>query len=144
MIRAILNCDCGNRCEGTTGKCSSCNRLDRKAASLRMPTDPKPVNKVSESQSKLLGRYNKRRKVWIVGKRCAVHHELPAEDVHHRMGRVGYADEWARRNEIPLLIDERYWLPVSRIAHDKIEKEPRWAWENQYSFKRITDPIFRK
>jgi hypothetical protein len=93
---------------------------------------------------KKLSKYAAKKAKWIKGKKCAVYPYLPAVDVHHMSGRVGYADEWARENEVPLLLDERFWLPVSRKGHTKIENNPVWAWENQYSFKRVTDKIFVK
>lgn len=37
---------------------------------------------------------------------CAVFPKLHAVDVHHSRGRLG-----------PLLMDERFWIPVSRIGH---------------------------
>jgi hypothetical protein len=144
MIRTIKDCACGKRCEGNTDQCASCNALERKAGRLAMPKDKDPVKKVSENQSKLLAKYNAKRKAWIRGKTCAVYKGLPAEDVHHMQGRTGYADEWAREREIPLLLDERFWLPVSRQAHKRITDDSAWAWKNGYSFKRVSDPIFRK
>lgn len=130
--------------EGTTDKCASCNRLERKAANLRMPEDPKPINKVSENQSKLLTRYNVMRKKFLHGKKCAVLKGRPATQVHHMAGRIGYADEWARENNIPLLIDERFFLPVSDEGHRMVTDNPKWACENGYSFLRVTDPVFIK
>ena len=69
---------------------------------------------------------------------------LPATDIHHMQGREGYADEWARENEMPLLLDERFWLPVSREGHLKITADSKWASENGFTFLRVTDPVFRK
>jgi hypothetical protein len=93
---------------------------------------------------KKLSKYAAKKAKWIKGKKCAVYPNLPAVDIHHMTGRVGYADEWARENDVPLLLDERFWLAVSREGHIKIEENPVWAWENQYSFKRVTDKIFVK
>lgn len=140
----IKDCRCGKRCRFGSDRCASCETLERKASRLRMPKDKEPVKKVSENQSKLLAKYNGKRKAWIRGKKCAVYKDLPAEDVHHMQGRTGYADEWARENDLPLLLDDRFWLPVSREAHKKITDDSKWAWENGYSFKRVTDPIFQK
>lgn len=138
-------CDCGSLKTERNGKCASCNRLERKAAALRMPEDPKPIAKVSENQSKLLARYNAKRVKWLRGKKCAVHPACKEPlTCHHMQGRVGFADEWARENDMPLLLDERFWLPVCLDAHNYIETHPKWAFENQYSFKRVTDPIFVK
>lgn len=130
--------------EGRTEFCASCNRLNRKVDTLPMIEDKEPVKKVSENQGKLLAKYNARRKVWIRGKKCAVFKGLPATECHHMAGRIGYADEWAREKEIPLLLDERFWLPVSEQGHRKITDNPKWASENKFSFLRVTDPVFRK
>jgi hypothetical protein len=143
-MRPIKHCHCGNICEGSTDQCATHNALDRKAARLRMPEDSKPIAKVSENQGKLLQIYNRKRKVWIKGKKCAVFPNLLATQVHHMLGRVGYADEWARENNIPLLLDERFWLPTSDEGHDMITENSAWAWENGFSFKRVSDPIFHR
>jgi hypothetical protein len=60
------------------------------------------------------------------------------------MGKIGYADEWARENDITLFHDERFWVPLCRVHHTKATADSVWAWENEVSFKRVTDPIFRK
>lgn len=127
-----------------TGECASCGAARRKAERMRASEIGKPISKVSAKMGANLSKYAAKKAKWIRGKKCAVHPELPAEDIHHMVGRVGYADEWARENDVPLLIDERFWLPVSRIAHQRITDNPKWANENGYSYLRITDPIFRK
>lgn len=58
-------------------------------------------------------------------------------DVHHRAGRVGFADEWAIVNNIPLLLDTRFWIALSREAHQYVETHPEWAKENGYSLNRL-------
>lgn len=141
----IADCsNCGRRARAGSDLCASCEAFERKSERLQMAKDSKPIRKVSENQSKLLAKYNAKRKAWIRGKKCAVYKDLPAEDVHHMQGRTGYADEWARENEVPLLLDERFWLPVSRDAHKKITDDTAWAWQQGFSFKRVSDPIFRK
>ena len=50
-----------------------------------------------------------------------------SSDIHHKKGRNGYADDWARLNDIPLLIDPRYFLAVSRVGHQWIEMNPTKA-----------------
>lgn len=59
----------------------------------------------------------------------------PTTDIHHKRKRRGFADEWAKENNISLLIDERFWLAVSREGHKKIEDNPTWAYEMGYSIK---------
>lgn len=127
-----------------TGECATCGSSRRKAERMKVKEENKPIKNISKKKRDALSIYVPKKTKWLKGKKCAVYPNLDATDVHHMMGKVGYGDEWARENDIPLLIDERYWLPVSREAHTKITEDSQWAWENQYSFKRVTDPIFRK
>jgi hypothetical protein len=47
-------------------------------------------------------------------------------------------------NDVPLLLDERLWLPLCLEAHRYVEENKKWACENGYSFLRVSDPIFQK
>lgn len=58
---------------------------------------------------------------------CAVFPWKRATQVHHKMGRIG-----------PLLLDQRYWLAVSDEGHKKIEANPAWARENNFSLDRLS------
>jgi hypothetical protein len=77
---------------------------------------------------------------FLDGKECAVCVDRPASQVHHKKGRHGYADEWAFEQEISLLHDQRFWLPVCPQCHRRIEENPAWAYEREYSLTR-TDII---
>lgn len=59
---------------------------------------------------------------YLPGKRCAVFPDRMAGQVHHIKGRSVnvYADTWAEQRDIPLLIDVRFWLPVSQEGHTHI------------------------
>jgi hypothetical protein len=59
-----------------------------------------------------------------------------ATEIHHKMGREGYADQWAKENGISLLVDTRFFLPVCRSAHEQIENNPEWAYSMGYSVRR--------
>ena len=59
-------------------------------------------------------------------------------DVHHKKGRVGFADQWARDNNISLTLDTRFWVALSRDGHRYVEDNPEWAKENGYSLSRHT------
>jgi hypothetical protein len=63
----------------------------------------------------------------------------PTVEVHHQSGRRHdqYADEWARQNNVCLLIDVRFFLAVSREGHDWIEANPNEAKELGYSVSRL-------
>lgn len=139
------------------GHTATCNRLSRKLdtdlakneqrskAKLEALKQPKkkqePIAKVSGKMAKLLQVYTQKKQAWIRGKRCAVFPSRPATEIHHAKGKNGYADKWARDNDIPLLIDERFWIPLSsdgmHEAHRLIEENPNWAKEMGYSKSRL-------
>ena len=134
-----MNCKCGKIAE-RNGRCASCNRLERKAASIRMPDDPKPLSKVSDNMSKLLAKYGPLKKNFIHGRWCGVHGKpcIPT-DIHHTRGRgTGFEDSWAEDHNVPRLLDTRYWLPVCREIHQKITDDSKWAEENGYSESRLS------
>lgn len=99
----------------------------------------KPIPKVSKKRAIENAKYTVKR-LEFLGKPenriCPVTGQ-EATDVHHKMGRVGFADQWARINNIPLLLDVRFWLAVSREGHNKIEMNPEWAKEKGYSQNRL-------
>lgn len=110
---------------------------------------PKPVKKEKKKQSFLKPKskkqsaddtkYNREAKEWLRCKFCAVTH-FPAEQVHHKKGRRGYADKYAFENDIKLIHDRRFWLPVTAYVHAKIERNPEWAMKLGYTLTR-TDII---
>jgi hypothetical protein len=59
----------------------------------------------------------------------------PSNDLHHKAGRVGYADDWARENGIKLLWDVRYFMAICRLDHTKCDEDPNWARDNGYVVK---------
>ena len=131
-------CECGSDKTERNGKCASCNRMERKAAALKLPDDPKPIAKVSDSQSKLLARYNQIRKKFLFGRWCAYHGKpcIPTT-VHHAYGRIGFIDEEARERGVPALVDVRGFIPLCLEAHKYIEEHPQFAKENGYSESRL-------
>ena len=97
------------------------------------------IKKVSDKMKKKLSEYHKIASDFLnepKNKACPVT-GMPTTEVHHKKGRIGFADEYARTNNIPLLIDTRYFLAVSRKGHRRIEENPIWAKEHDYSFDRI-------
>jgi hypothetical protein len=100
---------------------------------------PKPINKVSAKRKDENKMYSPLRLQFLhFNKVCPITGGA-TEDVHHKMGRIGFADDFAREENIPLLLDERFWLAVSREGHRKIEENPEWAYEQGYSIKRNTN-----
>lgn len=145
----IIECkECGspkieNRDEGL---CASCNRLRRKTRQVKALEPAPAIKKRSDVMTIMMNRYRPKAAKFLVGKQCAVFPEKKATQVHHMYTRSinDFADEWAAENNIPYLLDERFWLPVSDEGHEKITRDSNWAWENKFSFKRVTDPIFRR
>jgi hypothetical protein len=114
-------------------ECASCGSARRKAERITVK-EKKPLNKVSEKRKPQLKEYAALREKFLLNKWCAYHGRpcLPTQ-VHHQMGRVGFADE----KEIPLLLDVRYWIPVCQDAHQWITEHSKEAIEQGYSFHRI-------
>lgn len=65
--------------------------------------------------------YRARVKIWLIGKTCAVFPGRKATECHHKKGKNG-----------DLLLDERYWLPVSHEGHIEITNRPEWARERGF------------
>jgi len=81
---------------------------------------PRSAKRAQEDKS-----YNAMVKAWLHGKICP-ECGLPATEVHHKKGRIG-----------KLLLDIRFWLPVTPDCHKKIELNPEWAKEKGYSLSRL-------
>jgi len=64
--------------------------------------EPEPVatTEYAKARNEFLGKHRK----------CAVYPQLPATELHHGRGRLG-----------TLLMDENYWIPVSRLGHNFID-----------------------
>ena len=96
------------------------------------PKERKPIQKFSKKREKENREYTIKRLQFLAqpeNLRCPITKEK-ATDIHHVMKRIGYADEWARINNIPLLLDTRYWLAVSREGH-------RWIHDNSIEAKEL-------
>lgn len=115
----------------------------------RKPIDPakttrtrikrKPIKTMSTKMKSELAKYQKSKLEFMAkpaNKLCPVNSQ-PTTDVHHKMGRVGFADQFARDNDISLLHDQRFWLAVSRTGHRWIEENPVQAKERGWSMNRL-------
>lgn len=96
------------------------------------------IPKRSKKKASEESRYSKLRAKHLPGKICPCCGNQ-ATDVHHAMGREGYADDWARLKGIVLLLDIRHWRYVCRELHTKIELNPVWAKKNNYSLNRLSE-----
>ena len=56
-----------------------------------------------------------------------------ANTIEHSAGRKGFYDDWARDNNIPLLVDKRF-LKACCLAHNgELENNPELSKQYQYS-----------
>ena len=89
---------------------------------------PKPIRSISKKRSKENSKYLKDRIDFLnkpENKICPVTGESTTE-IHHQKGRIG-----------KLLLDQNFWLAVSRKGHQEIESNPEWAKEKGFSFNRL-------
>ncbi len=134
---------CENAVENQdTGECASHGALSRKMErqAAKAPKQFYSIPRVSQKQAKEVSAYSREKQKWIAipeNQMCAVFPKLKAVDVHHKKGKVGYADEWARRKGIKLLHDKRFWLPVSREGHIEIENNHQWATDMGFKLSRL-------
>lgn len=56
-----------------------------------------------------------------------------ATTIEHSMGRKGYADDWARDNNISLYLDERYWKASCHNCNLELENNPELSRKHQLS-----------
>lgn len=95
------------------------------------PIRGKRIKPVSESRKWQNKEYSRERKAFLAEyPRCAVYPGMKATQIHHMKGREG-----------KLLLDKRYWLPVSHKAHRKITDDSKWAISKGYSLKRNAKEI---
>lgn len=117
-------------------RCEKCEKKHKPhSKNLKQKT---PIRKVSVKQDKLNKTYSKLKIEFLSlpeNQICPITKQQTT-DVHHKKGRKGFADDWARENNIPLIIDIRFFLAVSREGHNKIENNPEWAYENGFSIRR--------
>ena len=138
-------------------KCKACNKEFKqykttdKFCSYKCFYDQpkKEINKSNiKPQSKkviaLNAVYLKKRKIHLSkNPNCAVFTNKKATEIHNILKRRGFADQYAEQNNIPLLIDERFFLAVSNSGHQKIENNPDWAYKNGFSLKNNTKKSYK-
>jgi len=56
-----------------------------------------------------------------------------ADTIEHTKKRLGYADEWARENNISLYLDVRFWKPCCLKHNLELENNPELSKKYQLS-----------
>ena len=83
---------------------------------------------LTKSRARQNREYGKARASFLVGNpKCRVCGK-EATEVHHKRGRIG-----------KLLTAVKHFLAVCRTCHQRIEENPVWAKENNYSESRLTN-----
>lgn len=98
---------------------------------------PKPIKKVSDKRKLEDIIYRSERIKFLSlpeNQICPITGQKTTQ-IHHKMKRRGYADDWARENKVSLYLDKRFWLAVSHDGHEMIENNPDWAVDNGYSIR---------
>lgn len=128
--------DCGKPVENRDlGLCASHAREQRKAEerASRVKIVQTELKKVSPKMAKALQEYSKLSKIFLeANPQCAVYPDKKSIEVHHGKGRA----------TIELLLDDTYWVAVSREGHIWIETHPQEAKEKGFSISRLakTEP----
>jgi len=62
--------------------------------------------------------------------------ENPSNNLHHKAGRTGYADQWAKDEGVKLLWDVRFFMACCGSCHPRrIHENPEWATQEGYMIK---------
>ncbi len=103
----------------------------------KVKAKPKAIKKFSDKRQANEREYNFNRKEYLSlpeNKKCFVEGcKASANTVEHLMGRKGYADDFARENDLPLLLDERFWKPCCLKHNLEFENNPELSKKYQLS-----------
>ncbi|MDR2223591.1 MAG: hypothetical protein LBE34_12805 [Flavobacteriaceae bacterium] len=98
---------------------------------------PKRVNKVSKKRQEDNEIYSVIRKEFLskeYNQICFIEGcNKQANTVEHSIGRIGYADDWARENGITLFLDVRFWKPCCLEHNLELENNPELSKKYQLS-----------
>lgn len=121
--------DCDKLTEGTTDYCGTHNREMRKISKAKSVIK-KPMNKVSDKQSKRIAEYVKVKDDYLrLNPWCEMHGKpCKACDIHHAKGKIG-----------SLLTETKFFVGVCRPAHNWIHDNPTLALRDGYSFSRLAN-----
>jgi hypothetical protein len=101
----------------------SCEIIIKKHKQVSNNLLKRPISHFSQKRMILERTYKLLRLIFLaVNNKCAVN-GTKANYIHHIQGRRGFYDAWAREKNIHLIVDVRFWLPVSMNGH-------RWIHEH--------------
>lgn len=115
--------------------CEQCKKSKIKRPNLKLKSLYK-IPKVSDKRKALMPIYEKVR-IEVLSEAkfvCFIDGcKNVANTIEHSAGRKGFYDDWARDNNIPLLVDKRF-LKACCLAHNgELENNPELSKQYQYS-----------
>lgn len=128
-----------NKYRTTDKYCSREHALqDQKQKQERQPKKPPvKINQVSKKQAVLNSKYTVLRIEFLSkpeNRTCFIDDcGKIADTVEHIRGRKGFADEWARENNVPLIIDVRFFKPCCLQHNLELENNPELSKKYQLS-----------
>ena len=97
----------------------------------------KPIRKVSKKRKKENREYTIKRLQFLSqpeNLRCFIEGcNNIADTIEHTRGREGYADEWARENDLTLYLDVRFWKPCCNFHNLELERNSELSEKYQLS-----------
>ena len=104
------------------------------------PKERKPIPKFSKKREKENREYTIKRLQFLAqpeNLRCFIEGcNKRADTIEHTMGRKGFADDWARENNVSLLLDVRFWKPCCNEHNLELERNPELS--QKYQLSKIT------
>ena len=143
---------CGRPVENhELGLCATHARQARKGNNPSQAKPRKKIRQYSDKKLEQINQYTRDKKEFFKNPEnriCKVCGEGGADSIHHAKGKVGYADDWAAMNDIPLLLDQRFWIPIHSFrvnpklgctCHQWVEEHPEKAKELGLSQNRLSN-----
>ena len=102
--------------------------------------EKKPIPKFSKKREKENREYTIKRLQFLAqpeNLRCFIDGcNKRADSIEHTRGRKGFADDWARENNVSLLLDVRFWKPCCNEHNLELERNPELS--QKYQLSKIT------
>ena len=120
------------------GRCKQCaSKSYKKLEPKTILKINKPINKQSKKRAVEQLQYSANRLIFLAkeeNKICFIEGcNRLANSVEHQRGRVGFADDYARENNISLFLDERFWKPCCIEHNLELETNPELSRKYQLS-----------
>lgn len=107
----------------------------RKEMNAFLSKPRKPIPKVSKKRKIENKQYTVKRLQFLAqpeNLRCFIEGcNKRADTIEHTRSRIGFADDWARENNISLYLDDRFWKPCCNEHNLELERNPELSQKYQ-------------